>query len=118
LEQNKDNFALKPRIGWMIRKKNVRNDGVKNKLKTDARQKGREDGISIRVKEFPSVLLELTRVNKLKMEFTDEIDIPDELAKVKIGELELSGRIDEEGIDRIRNLFPDTEIRVNGRQAQ
>ena len=118
LEQNKDNFALKPRIGWMIRKKNVRNDGVKNKLKTDARQKGREDGISIRVKEFPSVLLELTRVNKLKMEFTDEIDIPDELAKVKIGELELSGRIDEEGLDRIRNLFPDTEIRVNGRQAQ
>ena len=54
----------------------------------------------------------------MKMEFTDEIDIPDELAKVKIGELELSGRIDEEGIDRIRNLFPDTEIRVNGRQAQ
>jgi len=46
------------------------------------------------------------------------VDIPDELAKVKIGELELSGRIDEEGIDRIRNLFPDTEIRVNGRQAQ
>ena len=54
----------------------------------------------------------------MKMEFTDEIDIPDELAKVKIGELELSGRIDEEAIDRIRNLFPDTEIRVNGRQAQ
>ena len=46
------------------------------------------------------------------------VDIPDELAKVKIGELELSGRIDEEGIDRIRNLFPDTEIRVNGRHAQ
>lgn len=69
-------------------------------------------------KSFRLVLLELTRVNKLKMEFTDEIDIPDELAKVKIGELELSGRIDEEGIDRIRNLFPDTEIRVNGRQAQ
>lgn len=64
LEQNKDNFALRPRIGWMVRKKDVRNRGLKSKLEADA-----DSGISIRVKEFPAVLLELKKIRKLEIAF-------------------------------------------------
>ncbi len=109
LEQNKDNFALRPRIGWMVRKKDVRNRGLKSKLEADA-----DSGISIRVKEFPAVLLELKKIRKLEIAFVDEIDIPDELAAVQIKLLMLSGKITEEGVERIRRLFPDTAIQING----
>ena len=109
LEQNKDNFALRPRIGWMVRKKDVRNRGLKSKLEADA-----DSGISIRVKEFPAVLLELKKIRKLEIAFVDEIDIPDELAAVQIEQLMLSGKITEEGVERIRRLFPDTAIQING----
>ena len=52
----------------------------------------------------------------MKIEFTNEIDIPNELSEVKIGKLELSGKIAGKGIERIKELFPNTEIKINGAQ--
>ena len=52
----------------------------------------------------------------LQIEFTNEIDIPYELSEVKIGKLELSGKIAGKGIERIKELFPNTEIKINGAQ--
>lgn len=61
LEQNSKNFALRPQIGWMVRKKDVDNDGLKM-LSADAQNNGWGSGINIRVKEFPTVLLELKEI--------------------------------------------------------
>lgn len=72
------------------------------------------NGISIKVKEFPAVLLEFKEIKKLEIQFTGEIDIPDELAKVKIKELNLHGKISNEGIKRIKNLLPQTNVIING----
>ena len=114
LEQNKRNFALRPQISWMIRKKDLTNNKVKNKLMADAQGTGFGRGISIRVKEFPSVLLELTEIKKLEIRFINQIDIPDEISKIKIEHLELFGKISKEGIERIKRLLPDSDIKING----
>ena len=110
LKQNNENFALRPQIGWMVKKKNTDNTGLINRLKADA--KGR--GINLRVKEFPSVLLKLEEIKQLELTFINEIDIPDELSKVKIERLKLSGRITKEEMQRIKTLFPNTDIKING----
>lgn len=113
LKQNKRNFALRPQIGWMVRKKDVENDRLKNKLSADAQSEGWGNGISIRVKEFPPVLLELKEIKRLEIRFIDDIDIPDEISKIKIGSLVLYGKITKEGIERIKSLLPNTDITIN-----
>ena len=120
LEQNTDNFALRPQIGWMVRKKDLNDSGLQDKLKLDAKKEGFGfgKGISLRVKEFPTILLKLKKIKNLQLVFTDKIDIPDELSKVKIGKLDLSGKITQEGIKRIKKLFPTSIIRINDEMIQ
>lgn len=115
LQQQTDNFALRPQIGWMVRKKDTHNSGLRNKFEADAQSEDFGGGICIKVKEFPSTLLELTDIKKLEIQFTDEIDIPDELSKVKIGSLDLRGKITKKGIERIKGLFPTTKTKINGK---
>lgn len=114
LKQNKKNFALRPQIGWMIRKKTTNNNSLMNRLKADAQNGGWGSGIVIRVKEFPPVLLELEQIKRLDIRFIDKIDIPDEISKIKIESLTLHGKITQEGIERIKKLLPDTDIKING----
>ena len=112
LEQNQENFALTPKIAWMIRKKDINTTDLKQELE----EKNRSDfGISIRVKEFPTALLSLEKINNLEIDFLDEIIIPDEFANVKIERLSLRGRIEEAGIERIIKMFPNSLIRINGK---
>lgn len=113
LKQNNESFALRPQIGWMVRKKSTDNTRLINKLKADAKTGGFGRGINLRVKEFPSILLKLEEIKQLELTFINEIDIPDELSKVKIERLELSGKITEEGIQRIKSLFPNTNLKIN-----
>ncbi|MCL2247232.1 MAG: DUF4419 domain-containing protein [Lentimicrobiaceae bacterium] len=114
LEQNQDNFALTPKISWMIRKKDVDNIGLKQKLESDI-EKSRDwgGGISIRVKEFPTALLSLKEVESVTIEFLDEIFIPDAFANVKVENLKLTGKITETEIARIIKMFPDSQIMIN-----
>jgi len=115
LEQNRGNFALTPKIGWMIRKKDVENIGLIEKLKSDSKQSGFGGGISIRVKEFPTELLSIQEAESVEIQFLDKISIPDEFANVKVKILKLSGKIEEEEIERIVKMFPDSnQIVING----
>ncbi len=106
LEYNRKNLALTPRIGWMIRKKDVSSAGFKQMVD----MKG---SLRIRVKEFPPELLELDTIKTLRIEFVDGIDIPDRLASVKIGSLILKGEINEAGIERLKNMFPNAKLIIN-----
>ena len=36
------------------------------------------------------------------------------LSKIKIEHLELFGKISKEGIERIKRLLPDSDIKING----
>ena len=115
LEQNETNFALTPQIAWMIRKKDVEKIGLKQKLESDSKFSG---GISIRVKEFPKELLSIKETKSITIEFLDRITIPDEFANVKVKFLYLTGKINKREIDRIKNMFPDTQITINEKMIQ
>ncbi len=113
LEQNVESFALRPQIGWMVRKKDVAQSGIKSKLEADARTSDVGGGIHLKVKEFPTILLQLKEIKKLELHFVGDIQIPDEFAKVKVGKMILHGSITEEGIKRIKQLFPYTDVVIN-----
>jgi hypothetical protein len=110
LEQNLENFTLTPKIGWMIREKDVDKKGLFKKIESDNREGW---GIRIRVKEFPTELLSLKEAERIEIAFLDKIIIPDEFAKVKVARLILSGKIDAAEIERLKKMFPNTELIIN-----
>ncbi|MDR2424640.1 MAG: DUF4419 domain-containing protein [Prevotellaceae bacterium] len=110
LEQDEKTFALSPQIAWMIRKKDEKNAVLIQKLEAE---NNTDWGISIRVKEFPKELLSLKVINRISIEFTDNIDIPDEFKNVEVRELELRGQIEPAEIARIKNMFPNSRIIIN-----
>ncbi|MPN02377.1 hypothetical protein SDC9_149593 [bioreactor metagenome] len=111
LEQNKDNYALTPKIGWMIRKKDIQNIGLKQKFESDNKSRG---GIAIRVKEIPAAIFKLKEIKNLDIVFTDEINIPEKIKEIKIETLQLSGKINNTEIERIKKLLPVTRLVING----
>ena len=113
LEQDSCDFSLTPQIGWMIRKKDVDSSGLKYQLRRQA-----DSGISIRVKEIPDAIFELDEIYKLEISFVGDILIPDKLKEIEIEKLVLSGKIDNPEIERIRRLFPDTQLIINRKTIQ
>jgi hypothetical protein len=110
LDQNMENFALTPKIGWMIKEADPENSELAKKLES-----GRPlHSLRIRVMEFPPELLYLNFINALTIDFINEIKIPDSFARIKIYNLNLSGKIEREEINRIIKMFPDSRITING----
>jgi len=109
LRQDTVNFALKPEIGWFIRKK----DGENTAAKT-FQIKEKEGGISIRIKTVPDEILGMKRIKFLDLFFVDKVNIPDELAKVRIDKMYIYGELSKEEENRIVRLFPKTELNING----
>ena len=107
LEQNMKNYALTPKIGWMIRKKDVGQIGLKQKYENELKENG---GIAIKVKEIPEAIFEFKEIRKLTIDFIDEIVMPDRLAEIKIDKLYLEGRINKSERNRINKMFPNTEV--------
>jgi hypothetical protein len=112
LKQNSKDFNLRPEIGWIIRKKDPKLD---DKKMAELRAKAADTrfGLALRVKALPDELMQIGPIESLSLEFLREILIPDEFAKVQIRKLRLKGTIDNAGIDRIRKLFPHTELIIN-----
>ena len=114
LEQNMKNYALTPKIGWMIRKKDVEQVALQQKFEDDLKTNGR---IAIRVKLIPEAIYQLKEIQQLNIQFVDSVDIPDRLADVKINGLNIEGKIkfNKSEYARIRQLFPDTEVKINNK---
>ncbi|MCL2132698.1 MAG: DUF4419 domain-containing protein [Lentimicrobiaceae bacterium] len=107
LEQNEKDFTLMPKIGWLIRKKDVTNEGQKKSFEISKHY------IDISVSNFPEALLHLDSIGTLKVRFTDKIIIPNELSNVVITDLILSGKIDNTGIERLKQMFPNSGLIIN-----
>lgn len=112
LQQDPKTFALKPEIGWFVRKKNAFNSGLAYHF--DEYKEHR--GLDFTVKEVPIELLKIKRIDYLTIHFTEGIKIPDEMANIKISMLELHGEISEKEIKRIAKMFPRTELHINGEE--
>ncbi|AWI10563.1 DUF4419 domain-containing protein [Ereboglobus luteus] len=116
LEQNGENYALTPKIGWMIRKKDVRYDALRQKLAVDMNVGNDETGgwVRLRVPTVPTALFSMGKIDNLSLSFTDKILIPNELAQVEIKRLDLMGRRIDEGEEaRIKKLFPNTTVDIS-----
>jgi len=117
LKQNDTNFTLTPEIGWMIRKKDAgANEALKSKFKDEAASTNWYSGIMIRVKTIPPELMEIGPINSLEVDFTDKVEIPDEMAGVKIARFRISGEINGAGIARVKKLLPHTALIINGKE--
>lgn len=101
---NKTNFALTPKIGWMIRKKDVDNIGLTQKMESE--NESDQGGIAIRVKEAPAAIFKLKEIKSLEIAFIDEVNIPERLSEIKIETLILSGKITGNEVERIKKCFP------------
>jgi len=125
LEQNRETFALKPEIGWMIKKKDVgkeEKDAEKRseKRSDDLRSKSNNTidngGIVILVNVVPKEILSLNKIKGLEINFINEIIIPDEMARIQIEEFRMTGKISDAGIKRICKMFPNTVLIINNKR--
>jgi len=116
LKQNEDDFTLRPEIGWMIRKTDT---DVEDKKTAELRRKAADinSGVHIRANVVPEELMNIGPIHSLTIEFTDKINVPDDLAKVQIDNLKLNGTINVDGINRIRKLFPKTKLIINNQEV-
>lgn len=114
LEQDKKTFALKPAIGWMIRKKDTLDNRIAKRLLEDNEEPW--GGINIRVKTVPKEVLELKEIKKLEISFLGDILIPEEMGRIKIGRFSMRGNVTEPEIARICKLFPSTRININNKE--
>lgn len=111
LEQNPSTYALSPKIGWLIRKREIKKKTFTEEL--DFIMNEKEKRIFIRTKEIPEGLFDLKEIKNLHIEFLGEINIPDWLADLKIEYMNLSGRIEKENIQKIIDRFPHTILMIN-----
>lgn len=105
LEQNTETLALRPKIGWAIKNKNQENIVFKTEFA--------EGHKKLRVNKFPRQILDFPIIKSLDIEFTDRIEIPEEMKDVKIEYLALFGKISWIGELRTLKILKNTELRIN-----
>lgn len=112
LAQNKDNFGLTPQIGWMVRKKDVKQTLLTKKMENS------QYGIDLRVEEVPEVLKKLKSISSLTLRFKKEVFIPEWLRDIPIEILDIQGKISPEETEKIIKWFPTTKLGINNKWYQ
>ncbi len=111
LEQNSSDLSLRPKIGWMIRKKDVNKRVLKEKFDVEYNDFA---PIWISVKdEIPSELSELSTIQNLAIVYEKKIFSPEGLKKVNIQKLVLCGKTNFIEELKIIKSFPDTLLVIN-----
>jgi hypothetical protein len=111
LEQDAKTFGLKPKIGWMIRKKDPYNTAILARLSAANKETG---GVMLHVDNVPAELYKIGPVKRLRINFFGNIRIPEELANIEITDMTLNGSTTEPETKRIVKLFPKTALHING----
>ena len=117
LEQNPENFALTPKIGWMIKRKDVEEQGAFQKLEAGNNiPRSSYGGIDVRVIEVPKILKNLSEIYSLSLHFKEDVFIPDWLKEKRIGKLNIEGKITQAEINKIVQWFPNTDLNINDKK--
>lgn len=109
-EVDKETRALTPKMGWVVRQ--MENDDVILKKLVAIDNKQFSDGIPLRVRRVPDFLKDLPHVKKLRLEFTDEVVLPEWFYNLQIDELTISGEMSDEVQDSISKHFPRVVFRI------
>lgn len=117
LEQNPETFALTPKISWMIKKKDVEQRGVQQKLASNnIPSSDLGSGIDIRVDKVPENLRKLKEIYSLTLHFMNNVFIPEWLKEKRVGKLEINGKITKNETEKIIQWFPNTDVTINGKE--
>ncbi|MFD2873332.1 DUF4419 domain-containing protein [Mucilaginibacter ximonensis] len=111
LEQDPKTFGLKPKIGWMIRKRDPYRQYLIDQLSAFNKN---NDEVNLHVDNVPPELLKIGPINNLRINFFGNIRIPEELTTVPIKNMTLLGKTTEADVNRIVKLFPETKLHING----
>ena len=112
LSQNKKDYTLKPEIGWVINNKEKFNPE-----NSEFEYQNEIDDLSIsNIEIIPNDIYSLEKIDNLHLSFLKKINISDQLTKITIENLDLNGEINIEEIQRIKNLFPKTKLKINGEE--
>ena len=118
LEQNPKTFALTPKISWMIKKKDINQTGIHQKLESEniPSSGGFGGGIDIKIIDVPENFKKFSEIYSLKLHFKNNVSIPEWLKNIRIGKLDIEGKITETETEKIINWFPNTELKINGKE--
>lgn len=117
LEQNPETFALTPKISWMIKKKDVEQRGVLQKMvANNIPSSDLGSGIDIRIDKVPENLMELKEIYSLTLHFTNNVYIPEWLKEKRVGKLEIEGKITKKETEKIIQWFPNTDVTINDKE--
>lgn len=106
LEQNPENYALMPKIGWKVMKKD-------DTPTIERMKKNMEFGLELRVKEVPEVLGKLDSIPSLTLYFKDGVRFPEWMKYVKINYLHVVGEISKEERKKLLDWYPSSTLRLN-----
>lgn len=105
IEENPITYALTPKIGWFVRKSDESAESLARLRAQDA-----DYGIHLTVREVPSILQNLSHINRLFLRFTNGITLPDWLDNI-VDEICVFGTIDAGEEAKLKKRFKS--IRIN-----
>jgi len=114
LRQDTVTFALKPEIGWFVRRKDKVSE-TRTEYYEWRNNSGRIYLYLDKGQSIPPELYSLKEINNLELYFDDKVSIPQRLSTIKIKELTIKGEITDTETKRIHRLFPNTQIKINSK---
>ena len=111
LEQNPENYALTPKIGWEVRKKIDEDAENLAQMNMQIRDEGR---VSLIIKEIPEVLNKIDTIPILDLRFKDGVRFPEWMKDVHMGKLYVRGEITVEERNKLLLWYPSIPLSVNG----
>jgi len=104
--------ALKPKMGWVVRQMEGSDSIVKRLERMDS-----EDsfyGIELRVNKVPEHLAQLPHIKKLRLYFTDKVELPEWFYRLQIDNLRIDGEMTDEQEAAIWEHFPNAILNSKG----
>ena len=98
-------YTITPKIGWFARAADK-----DEAILQDLRERDKNLGISIRVKEVPEILAKLKHIRRLNLRFTGAVVLPDWMDQLIIQEFSISGKLSEQEKEAIRKRFPQVKF--------
>lgn len=112
LEQNEENFAIKPVTGWLAR--TFDSAAIEKSIFAKANTPDSFYGIRIAVDSIPPVLKELGHIYKLDVSFNGKAFLPEWLSEIRIDRLVLRGKIPLKERRKAKKWFPNVEFKEIG----
>ena len=101
--------ALKPKMGWVVRKMENSESIAKKLEKMDS--EASPFGIELRVNKVPEYLSLLPHIKRLTLYFTDKVELPEWFYNLQIDNLTIEGEMTDEQEAAIREHFTNANVR-------